>query len=208
MQKKTKKEGPLYRGTPEVAPALAHTNPGGSAEALAEEGGLTQIRDILLGPMSQTFEQKMNQLEQSVDRSMRDFTEKTSIRIDEMEKRTDDRLVRLREDMKGDRERHSKTAEQLKRECDAAVNAVRESVEKLVKQCERTQADFAEATRAKIEQLSATLSGRLDNEVVDRASLASALSEAALRLSGTVPNVAIDPNAPDPEIDAALANLR
>ena len=208
MHKKTKKEGPLYQGTPEIEPALAHTNPGGSAEALAEEGGLTQIRDILLGPMSQTFEQKMNQLEQSVDRSMRDFTEKTSVRIDEMEKRTDDRLVQLREDIKGDRERHSKAAEQLKRECDAAVNAVRESVEKLVKQCARTQADFAEATRAKVEQLSATLGGRLDNEVVDRASLASALSEAALRLSGTVPNVAMDPNAPDPEIDAALANLR
>ena len=215
MQKKTKKEGPLYRGTPQAGPVQVHTDPGGSAEAYAEAGSLSQIRDILLGPISQTFEQKLNQLEQRGDRSMRDFSETTLVRIDELENRTDDKLARLNEDVEGDRERHSKAAEQLKQECEAAVNAVRKRVERFVKQCESSQAEFAEATRAKMEQLSATLTGRLDTEVgrlrselVDRASLASALSEAALRISGAVHDMAIDPSEPDQEIDAALANLK
>ena len=214
MQKKSKKEGPLYRGTPQADPAQAHTDPGVPPAAQADSGSLSQIRDILLGPFSQTFEQKLNQLEQSVDRSMRDFAEKTSVRMDEMEKRTDDKLVRLNEEMKRDRERQSRTAEQLKQECESAVNAVREKVERFVKQCESSQAEFAEATRAKMEQLSATLTSRLDTEVgqlrselVDRASLASALSEAAMRLSGAADDMVIDPNEADPEIDAALANL-
>ena len=41
----------------------------------------------------------------------------------------------------------------------------------------------------------------------NKISLASALSEAALRISGAAHDMAIDPNEPDPEIDAALANL-
>ncbi len=203
------------RGTPQAGPAQDHTDPGGSAEAHSEAGSLSHVRDILIGPISQTFEQKLNQLEQRVDQFMRDFAEKTSVRIDKLEKRTDDRLVRLNEDIKGDRDRHSKAAEQLKQECDAAVNAVRQTVEEFFKQYESTQAEFAKATRAKMEQLSATLTGQLDTEVgrlrgelVDRASLASALSEMALRLSGAAQDMVIDPNEADPEIDAALANLK
>ena len=214
MQKKSKKEGPLYRGTPQGDPAQVHTDPGVSAAAQADSGSLSQIRDILLGPFSQTFEQKLNQLEQRGDRSMRDFSETTLVRIDELENRTDDKLARLNEEVEGDRERHSKAAEQLKQECEAAVNAVRKRVERFVKQCESSQAEFAEATRAKMEQLSAALTSRLDTEVgqlrselVDRASLASALSEAAMRLSGAADDMVIDPNEADPEIDAALANL-
>ncbi len=66
----------------------------------------------------------------------------------------------------------------------------------------------------KLEQLSKTLTGKVDHEttqlrgeLVDRASLAAALSEVAMRLSGTPQGMTIDPNAVDPEIDAALANL-
>ena len=223
MQKKTKKEGPLWvgntagvdRGTPQAGPAQDRPDPGGSAEANAEADNLGQIRDILLGPLSQSFEQKLNQMEQRLDRSMRDFTEQTSARIDQLEKRTDDKLVRLSEDIKGNRERHSKAAEQLKQECDAAVATVRDKMKERFKQYDSAQVEFREATRAKMEQLSTTLTGRLDTEVnrlraelVDRASVATALSEAALRLSGTVQEMATDPSAADPEIDAALANLR
>ena len=221
MQKKTKKAGHLEvgdtvgadRGTPQAVPAQDHPEPGGSAEVHSEAGSLNHVRNILIGPITQTFEQKLNQLEQRVDQSMRDFSEKTSVRIDKLEKRTDDGLVRLNEEIKGDRDRHSKAAEQLKQECDAAVNAMRQKVEKLFKQYESTQAEFAEATRAKMEQLSTTLTGQLDTQVgqlrcelVDRVSLASAFSEVAMRLSGAAEEMVID--EADPEIDAALANLK
>ena len=214
MQKKIKKEGPLYPGTPQAGPVQDHTEPGGSTEVHAD-AGLNQVRDILLGPMSQTFEQKLNQLEQSIERSMRDLSGKTSVHIEELQKRTDDKLVQMNEDMKEDRERHSKAADKFKQECDTAMNQVRARVERFVKQCETSQAEFAEATRAKMEQLSVTLTGRLETEVgllraelVDRASLSSALSEAALRLSGAVHDMPTDSNAAGPEIDAALANLK
>ena len=223
MQKNSKKEGPdevgtttvIDLGTPQAGPAQDHPDRGGSAGAQSESGGLGQIQDILLGPISQSLEQKLNQLEQRLDRSMRDFTEQTSARIDELEKRTDDKLARLSADIKRDRERHSKATEQLKQECDAAVKAVRQKMNERFKQYERTQVEFDEMTRAKMAQLYAKLTGQLDTEVkrlvgqlVDRASLASAFSDAALRISGEVKDMAIDSSEADPEIDAALAKFK
>lgn len=223
MQKNTKKQGPhevgatavIDLGTPQAGPAQDHPDRGGSAEAHPESGGLGQIQDILLGPLSQSFEQKLNQVEQRLDRSLRDFSEQTSARIEEYEKRTDDKLARLNEDIKRDRERHSKANDQLKQECDAAVKAVREKMNDKFKQYEKTQVEFDEMIRTRMAKLYAKLTGRLDTEVerllgqlVDRASLASAFSDAALRISGQVENVAIDSSDVDPEIDAALANLK
>ena len=222
MQKNTTKQGPhevgatavIDLGTPQAGPAQDHPDRGGSAEAQSESGGLGQIQDILLGPISQSFEQKLNQVEQRLDRSLRDFSEQTSARVEEFEKRTDDKLARSKEDIKRDRERHSKAIDQLKQESDAAVTAVREEMNERFKQYERTQVEFDEMIRTKMAKLYAKLAGRLDTEVerllgqlVDRASLASAFSDAALRISGKVENVAIDSSEADPEIDAALANL-
>ena len=222
MQKNTKKKGNevgatavIDLGTPQAGPAQDHPDRGGSAEAHSESGGLGQIQDILLGPISQSFEQKMNQVEQRLNRFLRDSGEQTSVRIEELEKRTDDKLARLNEDIKRDREQHSKATDQLKQECDAAVKAVREKMNERFKQYERTQVEFGEMIRTKMAKLYAKLTGRLDTEVerllgqlVDRASLASAFSDAALRISGEVKDMAIDSSEADPEIEAALANLK
>lgn len=162
MQKKTKREAPLEIGN------TARADRAQDQAECDSSGSLDQVRDILLGPIAQHLEQKLNQLEQRIEQSMQEFSEKTSARIDALEKRLD-------KGFEGERDRHSKAAEQL-------------------------------------EQLSSTLNGRLDTEVkqlrgelVDRASLASAFSEVAMRLSGE--DLAIDPSAADSEIDAALANL-
>jgi exonuclease VII large subunit len=157
---------------------------------------LSQVREILLGPVSRSIEQRMTRLEERLDQSIRRMEESVSGRAEELQQRLRDETERLDRDMGELRETHSEEMQQTKSEIDLAIDTWQEKAGLLSEELSSVQQLVRdELTRE---------AGRLRGELVDRGTLSSLFSEIALRVNGAGGTLTAEPGESEAEIDDLL----
>ena len=191
----------------------------GSAPSEANQApdlsSLKQVRDILVGPLSTEIEQTVRELDQRLDRSMVEFSETTSKRVDAVEARFKGEFERLNGEVGSQNERSRDRIGQLEREMNSGLDDLRESLITLTGDLEKASESFRDEldkVREHVGQVVESVTTRLDDEsrrlqdeMVDRSSLSAALSEVALRLAGSSGHLHdSDPDRPDIDLDHLL----
>jgi hypothetical protein len=153
------------------------------------DGSLLQLREILVGPLSREFEQRLGRIEQRIDRSILEFIRQTTGRIEELEQRLESRMQQL----------------------ESGLAELGDGTRATVEEMRADLARQADASAEELQELGAVLTSDLEGkaamlrgELVDRVSLSAALSEIALRLSGGAQAAGIDPSQPDLDLDELL----
>ena len=189
-----------------------------SAQELAS---LMQVREILTGPLATDVEQRITEMDQLLDLTLQEFTETSTKQMNVLEQGYKDELGKLNEELGDQRVQYQDRVERLERELTLGLEQMRGNVQDVADQlattAESLRAEFGrefDAIRGSLEELLEKVTLQLDeeklrlrDEMVDRETLSSALSEVAMRLappSGEADE--IDPDQHEMDLDQIIEN--
>lgn len=176
-------------GTPDLAAQTAGDGMGGAS--------LEKVRDILFGGQMREFERRFARLEERLVRETNDLKEDLKKRLDALEIYARKETESLADQIKGEHEDRTESHADLSRELkemakqferrtgaldDQLSKSQRELRQQMLEQHQRLTDDM----RQKVEDVLATLARKteeLRTDKVDRAALASLLTEMAMRLT-------------------------
>ena len=141
-----------------------------------QDASLEQLREILVGAQARDFETKLHAMREEIDGSILHLTQENADRIDKLESHVNSEL------------------EKVFKKLDSGIDSAEKKIEQLTERMGKTQTDLQEelapqvnAVIEKLETLRQEVdadTSRLRSELVDRASLAEALTEIGARMKG------------------------
>lgn len=199
---------------------MATTGPKGAAPTQAERaeptdtrlaamlggpGSMDKVRDILFGAQMREFEKRLLRMEEKLGQDQSDFREDARRRFEAIEQFLRSEVETLSARIKEERSERLESARGIEKSILDGLKAAERKLTQLDEQVGKLQRELRQQQheqvnglrdelRAVREQLSASLSRQVDDirhDKLDRAALASLLSEVALRLSG-------EPSVSDP----------
>ena len=163
----------------------------------SEDANLDKVRDILFGSQMRDYEKRFARLEDRLLKESTDVREDVRRRLEALEQFTRTELESLTDRLKAEQQARLDAVEEVSRELRDAVKAVDKRLGQLDEQTTRGQRelrqqilDQSKHLSDEIQQKHDDLSARLEREVqelradkTDRATLATLLTEMALRLT-------------------------
>lgn len=170
-------------------------------------GNVDKIRDILFGREIREYDRRFARLEEQLQRAVQDVRQELDGRISTLEAHVRDEMATLTERIRTERTDRSDALSGFERELETTSRSLRSRLTELTDRLADTDQtlrarllELAQSAREDLRRQGIEFTARLDaaasglgNRKVDRAALASLLSEVALRLSG--------------ELDVNLASL-
>ena len=156
-----------------------------------------KIREILFGVQMREYEKRFNQLETRLFKHVADLRDETVRRLDALESFTKHEIEAINDSLRAERDARGEKESSLDRELSSLSANTEKRVRQLEDQLAKTAREIreqilvqgranSEETRTKIDSLSAIVDRRssiLQEEKVDRADMASVLTELAIRLN-------------------------
>lgn len=183
-----------------------------------DEGSLSQLRGILLGPVFGDLEQRLAGIEERFGQALCGVEERIGGRLEEMQGRLRDESDRLNRDVAGLREERSHELRQARAEIDTVIGELRERIDRLSEETsgarqalrdeltatrEQLVQELAQRSATGVEQIAAGVE-RLRATTIDRTTLSSLMSELALRIGGPVGTLDVDPEQSERALDDLL----
>lgn len=137
---------------------------------------LTQIREILVGPLTKDLATRMDRLENRVEQSLTDLTDQLAGRVLKLEKQFADEMLRL-----------SSGVEEQCESNTARIRKIQEDLKGGLRELQTSAKKVAEGMSIAHESIRAELRGEIDgirSFATDRNTLAAALTDLAAKVKG------------------------